>query len=152
MPKVLSRNFGEIEYVAGEQFVFPSGLPGFPSERVFVPVEVPEQLPLLYLQSAQTPDLCFVTLPVSCIIAGYLLSPNSNDLDLVGLNSYSRPGAEMLCLAILCFETDGTAAANLRAPIIINVETRMGVQAIQSRDDYPVRYRLGPDSEVTLCS
>ena len=70
MPKVLSRNFGEIEYVAGEQFVFPNGLPGFPSERVFVPVEVPEQLPLLYLQSAQTPDLCFVNLPVSCIIAG----------------------------------------------------------------------------------
>ena len=39
----------------------------------------------------------------------------------------------MLCLALLCFGEDGTAAANLRAPIIINVKNRLGVQTIQSR-------------------
>ena len=46
----------------GEQFVFPSGLPGFPCETAFLPVEVPEHLPLVYLQSMRTSDLCFVAL------------------------------------------------------------------------------------------
>ena len=63
MPTVLSRNFGTIEYAVADQFTFPDGLPGFPAEIAFLPIEIPEQLPLLYIQSLRTPDLCFIALP-----------------------------------------------------------------------------------------
>jgi flagellar assembly factor FliW len=152
MPKVLSRKFGAIDYAAGEQFVFPNGLPGFPLETAFLPIEVPEQLPLLYLQSLRTPDLCFVGVPVNCIVADYELSLNADDLACIGLSPDAQPGSEMLCLALVCFKEDGTGAANLRAPIIINVNNRIAVQMIQIEDRYPFRFPLNPEKEVTMCS
>jgi len=152
MPRVNSQNFGAIEFIQGEQFVFANGLPGFPQETEFLPVEVPEQLPLLYLQSLRTPELCFAALPVKCILSDYELSTKAEDLACIGLNACVRPGPEMLCLALLCFGPDGTAAANLRAPIIINVRTRRGAQMIQNEDRYSIRFPLRTATEVTTCS
>jgi flagellar assembly factor FliW len=152
MPIVLSRNFGAIEYAPADPFVFPDGLPGFPDETAFLPVEVPKQLPLLYLQSLLSPDICFVALPVKCIVPDYQLSPGGDELSRVGLRPDALADPEMLCLALLCFAEDGTAAANLRAPVIINVKNRRGVQMIQSEDHYPIRYPLEPSREVTMCS
>lgn len=151
MPRVLSRKFGAVEYVAGEEFVFPHGLPGFPCETAFLPVEIPEQLPLVYLQSLRTPGLCFVALPARCIVAGFELAPNTQDLDAIGLGSDARPGPEMLCLALLCFREDGTVTANLRAPLVINVKSRVGIQMIQVEDRYPIRFPLQPEKEATMC-
>ena len=47
--------------------LFPEGLPGFERERRFLPLEMPDQHPLVFLQSAATPALCFVTLPVLAV-------------------------------------------------------------------------------------
>jgi flagellar assembly factor FliW len=148
MPKVYSRDFGAIDYQSGDPFVFPGGLPGFPNETAFLPVEVPEQIPLLYLQSLATPDLCFVSLPARCIVSDYDLSPNSDDYARIGLSPDVRPGPQMLCLALVCFTEDGSAAANLRAPIIINLQNRTGIQTIQSDDRYPIRFPLRPEKEA----
>jgi flagellar assembly factor FliW len=148
MPKVLSRNFGAVEFAPGEQFVFPHGLPGFPGETAFLPVEIPDQLPLVYLQSLRTPDLCFVALPVNCLVADFQLSANAEDLSLIDLGPDAARGPQMLCLALLCFGDDGTAAANLRAPVIVNMHNRRGVQAIQNEDRYPIRFPLKAQREV----
>ncbi len=152
MPKVLSRSLGAIEFLPGEQFVFPRGLPGFPCETAFLPVEVPDQFPLVYLQSLRTPDLTFVALPAKCVVADYQLSPNAEDLACIGLSKNAQPGPDVLCLALVCFEGNGAVTANLRAPIIINVKSRTGVQAIQSEDRYPFRYPLHTEKEATVCS
>jgi len=152
MPKVLSRNFGAVEFAPDEQFVFPNGLPGFPCETAFLPVEIPEQLPLVYLQSLQTPDLCFVALPVNCLVQDYRLSANAEDLAVVDLGPNAVRSPEMLCLAFLCFGEDGTATANLRAPIIVNLQNRRGVQAIQNEDRYPIRFMIGTQEGGFGCS
>jgi flagellar assembly factor FliW len=152
MPRVFSRSFGAIDYVAGEPFSFPNGLPGFPLETAFLPIEVPEQLPLVYLQSLQTPTLCFVALPVHCIVPNYELSPNREDMARIGLGPDVRPGSDMLCLALLCFGEDGMPAANLRAPVIVNIKNRRAIQTIQSEDRYPIRFPLQTGQEVSTCS
>ena len=151
MPKVISPHFGAIQFTPGDQFVFPGGLPGFPFETAFVPIEIPEQFPLLYLQSLRTPDLCFVTLPVNSIVANYKFAPDDGDLASIGLGPYAEPGSDMLCLALLCFGEDGTATANLRAPIVVNVKDRVASQMIQSDDHYPFRFELKPAREVAVC-
>jgi flagellar assembly factor FliW len=152
MPKVLSRNFGAVEFAPEEQFVFPKGLPGFPCETAFVPVEIPEQLPLVYLQSLQTPDLCFVALPINCLVQDFRLSANAEDLAVVDLGHDVSRGSGMLCLAFLCVGEDGTATANLRAPVIVNLQNRRGVQAIQNEDRYPIRFMIGTREEGRECS
>jgi flagellar assembly factor FliW len=151
MPKVFSRHFGTLDYDSGEQFIFPNGLPGFPAQTAFLPVEVPDQLPVVYLQSLYTPELCFVSLPVRCIVADYELSPNGEDLARIGLEPNAQPGPEALCLALICFGEDGTADANLRAPLVINVKNHMGVQTLQAEDRYPIRYPLKAENEASPC-
>jgi flagellar assembly factor FliW len=152
MPQVVSRSFGFIDFTPEEQFVFPNGLPGFPGETAFLPVEVPDQLPLVYLQSLRTPDLCFVALPVHCLVADYQLSANAEDLTSIDLSPDATAGQHMLCLALLCFADDGTAAVNLRAPLIVNLRNRRGVQAIQSDDRYPIRFQLETGDGGLMCS
>ncbi len=152
MPKVPSRNFGVVEFAPGEQFIFPNGLPGFPRETDFLPVEVPDQLPLVYLQSLRTSELCFVAAPVNCLVTDYQLSANSEDLTVIDLGLDGVRGPQALCLALLCFGEDGTATANLRAPILVNLRNRRGVQAIQSEDRYPFRFPLQAREGGSMCS
>lgn len=151
MSQALTSNFGVLEFDNETPFRFPCGLPGFPEEKTFLPIEIPEQFPLLYLQSLRTPELCFVTLPVKCVVSDYELAASRDDMASIGLGPDARPGPAMLCLVVICFSEDGTAAANLRAPILINVENRVGVQAIQSDDQYPIRYPLKAEKEPARC-
>ena len=151
MPRALSRNFGAIDYNPNDPFHFSNGLPGFPEETGFLPVEAPGQFPLLYLQSLRTPDLCFVALPVGCLVANYQLSPNPDDLTLIGLEGDAQPGPDMLCLALLCFAEDGAATANLRAPLVVNVRNRRAVQMIQLEDRYPIRFQIHSGKEMRVC-
>lgn len=151
MPTALSQYFGLIDYTEGQLFKFPDGLPAFPQETRFLPIEVPDHLPLVYLQSMATPELCFIALPAKCIVKDYQVEPQPGDLARIGLteDTVSEPAA--LCLALLCFEQAG-AVANLRAPIVVNLKDRSAVQLIQSEDHYPVRFPLQQDGEVRSCS
>ena len=151
MPSAASRTFGAVDYVSGEEFIFAQGLPGFPREAAFLPIEIPEQLPLVYLQSLRTPDLCFVALPARCLVTDYVLSPNSEDLESIGLSVESQPGPEMLCLALVCFAEDGTVTANLRAPLVINIKNRHGIQIVQQEGRYPIRYPVQAETEAPMC-
>jgi len=151
MSRVASRYFGSLEYTSGETFTFPEGLPGFPSETSFLPIEIPEQFPIVYLQSLKTPELCFVSVPVNCLVAGYQLAVSAEDLALVGFGPDAAPGPGMLCLALLCFEGDGTAVANLRAPLVVNVANRRAAQMIQTEAEYPVRFALNAPQETGVC-
>ncbi len=152
MPQVLSRKFGSVEFAPGEEFNFPVGLPGFPLETVFLPVEVPDQFPLVYLQSVQNSELCFVAAPVNCLVADYQFAANQEDLSLIDLGPDGAPGPQTLCLALLSFAEDGTPSANLRAPIVVNLRNRRGVQTIRSDDLYPFRFPLQSDEGASACS
>lgn len=151
MPNALSRYFGLIEYSQGQPFIFPDGLPGFPQETRFLPIEVPDQLPLLYLQSLSTPDLCFVALPPNCLVPNYDAAAQPEDLARIGLTPDALQGPGTLCLALLSFEENGEAFANLRAPIVVNMKQRNAVQTIQTEDRYPIRFAIHRKSEASPC-
>jgi flagellar assembly factor FliW len=151
MSKVQSRYFGLLEYTERDLFVFREGLPGFPLERSFLPVEIPDQFPLVYLQSLLNPNLCFIALPAPCLVSDYRPRVNPEDLAAIGITPDSVPGPGSLVLALICFTADGSAAANLRAPLLINTQSRCGVQAIQTDETYPVRFSLSsqrPESQA----
>ena len=56
---------GEICWEAASELYFPVGLPGFEQYRRMVPLEVPSQRPLVYLQSAERGGVCFLALDPS---------------------------------------------------------------------------------------
>jgi len=148
-----SRYFGPISFDRRTLFQFSEGLPGFEAERAFAPIEIPEQRPLLYLQSVAQPDLCLITLPVRTIVAEYELSLASEYLAPLGFGSEETPriGEDLLCLAIMTVDENQNMAANLMAPIVVNIRTRRAVQAIQTDSPWSYRHPLAAGEEIRSC-
>jgi flagellar assembly factor FliW len=140
---LVSKHLGEIEWDRDSELVLPAGLPGFEDQRRMVAVEIPAQRPLVFLQSAEKPEVCFVSLPVRTIRPDYELALNEEDRTALEIGAESRPeiGADLLCLALL-FPSSGGLEANLGAPVIINLHNLRCVQS-QGSESAPCHFRLG---------
>jgi len=149
MMRCESENFGVVEYDSSAVIAFPQGLPGFESERLFIPVEREGSSPLLFLQSVITPKLCFITIPVESVDPGYELKMSDEDLNVIGVDSGQT--ASLRCLAVVCTSQD-QPTANLLGPLVINSENRQAVQAVRDDAKYSVRHPLFPQGEDTGCS
>jgi len=121
--------------------VFPDGIPAFEQEKRFLALRQPINEPLVFLQSLANPNLCFATLPVLSACPGYQLSMAPEDIRALGLEGVRQPaiGRDLLCLAILSLEENTPPTANLLAPIVVNLNTLRGRQAIQTDSSYSHR-------------
>jgi flagellar assembly factor FliW len=144
---IRSRWLGEIECDPRAEIFFPAGLPGFEQEHRMLPVEIPSQRPLVYLQSLVNPDVCFAALPVFVVNPAFQLHLSEDELFTLELPTESAPaiGADVICLALLISSGDGVRA-NLNAPIVINLHNSRGVQCLCARNA-AAHYRLGEDGQ-----
>lgn len=134
MPQISTNQFGVIDYTVDDIFEFPNGLPGFEGETRFLCIERPALRPVVFLQSVEKPELCFVTLPAQSVDPRYELAIGPEDRTVLGLaNDPAGLDQSLACLAIVCLPDDGQATANLLGPVVLSRETRKGVQAV--RDD-----------------
>jgi flagellar assembly factor FliW len=124
---------GEIEWNSGAELLFPCGLPGFETERRMIPVEIPAQRPLVYLQSLERDHICFLALPVLVIDPGFQLRLQDDEKAAILLPEDCDPviGSDVLCLGLLV-PSEHTVRVNLNAPIVINLHNLMGVQCVSS--------------------
>ncbi|MFQ5508847.1 MAG: flagellar assembly protein FliW [Leptospirillia bacterium] len=132
-------HFGDIEVDADTVITFPQGLVGMPELARFVLIE--GSGPLKWLQSLDDADATFVVIDSEEVITDYEISPTTDDLNVV----VSAPEAELPLVAMLIVtipEDDlSKATTNLMAPLIVNVDRKVGVQAVLP-DGYPVRHPL----------
>ncbi len=154
MPTFLSRHFGPVEYQDDAVFEFPGGLPGLEQEKRFLAVEHAASKPIVFLQSLSRPELCFITLPVLAAKPDYELAVSPEDLRALGLAEYRQPsiGAEVICLAIVSVSENGPPTANLLAPVVINIHSRRGLQAIQDSSFYSHQHPLMAAQPEEACS
>jgi flagellar assembly factor FliW len=104
---------------------------------------VPHSEPLVFLQSLEDPGLCFITLPVGAVDPRYRLDMTGEDLALLELPAERRPriGDEVLCLAVIALRETGPAA-NLLAPIVVNLGNRKAVQEVAPESSCSHRHAL----------
>jgi flagellar assembly factor FliW len=152
MPVIETKNFGKISYEPESELLFPIGLPAFESCRRFVAVAFAESEPLIYLQSLDNPDLCFITMPILAVDPHYSLKMSGEDLAQLGLPPSLQPviGENVLCAAVLSVQESGPTA-NLLAPIVVNLHNRRAVQAVAPESDYSHQFALMPE-EASVCS
>jgi flagellar assembly factor FliW len=139
-----TRYFGPVEYKEESVMVFPDGIPAFEHEKRFLAMRQPISEPLVFLQSVANPSVCFATLPAAAACPGYKLRMAPEDLRALGLEKSRQPaiGSDVLCLAILSLEEHAPPTVNLLAPIVINLNTLRGRQAIQTDSPYSHREAL----------
>lgn len=149
MPEFDTNHFGRVSYQEDACFSFPSGLPGFERACSFLPLSFADTRPLVFLQSLDDPGLCFITIPVLVADPAYRLEVSKEDLALLGLPHSTPPriGEDVLCLAVLSLREEGPTA-NLLAPIVVNLRSRRGVQAIAPSGGYSHQHPLAPEERA----
>jgi flagellar assembly factor FliW len=123
---------------------FAEGIPGFERERRLVPIEIPAQRPLVYLQSAENPDVCFLSLPAAAVTSRFQLELGPDDYPALGLDPGADPipGQDVLCLALLGPAAGAEIQTNLAAPVVISLACQRGHQLTPAGE--PEIWRLGP--------
>lgn len=146
MPICNTRHFGRKSYEENAVLRMARGPIGFEDESAFVLIQIPEQFPLVYLQSTRTPGLCFLALPVLTINREYRVLLTAEDATLIGVTREPRIGEEVLCLALITTAESG-ASANLLAPVVVNLRSQQALQCINGAGSYAVRHFLCPEAE-----
>ena len=152
MPVLQTKNFGAIRYETDAALDFPRGLPGFEERRQFVALHFQDTDPLVFLQSLDDPNLCFLTMPVRAVEPAYRLHMEPEDAALIGLPP-GRPkiGRDALCLTVLSLREEGPTA-NLLAPIVVNLSTGKSVQAVSAQSGYSHQQPLLAEQAAPSCS
>jgi flagellar assembly factor FliW len=136
IPHAAAAAAGAVPAPAERQIIrFPSGIPGFERCRSFV-VLAADTAPLQWLQSVEGPPASFLVLDPRLVLPAFARTLSSTDLDRLGAES----DANLLWLAIVILEQDGGVSVNLRAPIVINPESMLGIQMVPQDDALPLRF------------
>ncbi len=134
--RVVSPWLGPLQWESSCELHFPAGLPGFEHHHRMVPIEIPSQRPLIYLQSADNGEVCFLALPVLTVQPDFRLRLSEDDVSALELEGYLTEtpvdpalGADVLCLALL-MPSGRTVQTNLDAPVVINLHNGRGIQVV----------------------
>ena len=112
---------------------FPRGLAGFENERDFILLQIRPDAPLLILQSVTTPVVgLLVADPYSFFDKSY--APQVSDAEKQLLSIESLEQAALLVTVSIPAGAPEKAVLNLTGPIVINFESRVGLQIPQCAD------------------
>lgn len=122
-----SPKLGDVPYQPDDVLRFPDGLPGFERLREFLLVTREECAPFVFLASLEEPAVALPMLPWSLLSA--------------------EPVGDGDAVAAWAVVSIGHGAqhviANLRAPIVIDLDARAGRQVILADEDLPVAAPVG---------
>ena len=141
---VVETRFGAYEFTPAQTVVMPHGLIGFADHQVFglanLPAPVPEAFKLL--QSLGEPPISFVVMPLSSDEAPI----EAADLDQAcAATGFVRDQIHVMFLCTIRPKDDGEGIdmwANIRAPILFDLEARRARQYVLPNGRYSMRQPL----------
>lgn len=139
--KAATRLFGEIEIDESKIITFEDGIIGFPDMKKFTLIfdEEKEGRPSIsWLQSMDEPEIAFPVMDPLFVCETY--NPSVEEELLKNLGTIKEDNLYAL-VTVTVPQNIKELAVNLKAPIVINTDTRKASQIIVE-DDLPVRYRI----------
>jgi len=139
MPKFQTLRFGELAYATEDIIHLPEGLVGMPELRQWLILDMGDDLPMKWFQSLDRGDFGF---PVS----QPAFFADTYDIDLPESSYPVLQGREGEWLAVLIITTihpgGQRITGNLLAPLVINVDTRQGLQMVLSDMELSVQQEM----------
>ena len=139
---IKTRYFGEIDVDNTKIITFEDGLIGFENLKQFTLIynnESESSGTITWLQSLDEPLVAFPALSPFYVMTDYNPIVEDEVLDSLGQLTEENT-AIFLTLTVPSDITKMTT--NLKAPIIINVDTKKGCQVIAENPDYVVKYNI----------
>jgi len=129
--------FGMVQIEMRDIVLFPSGLIGYEDSRHWVVLGDAENDAVAWLQCVAGPDLAMPVVSPRRFVPEYQLRVGQSQLEPLQLSEVD----EAFVLSIMSKSEDGNLTLNLKAPIIVNLDRRLGRQVITT-DDQPIQHYL----------
>ncbi|MBI4403472.1 MAG: flagellar assembly protein FliW [Deltaproteobacteria bacterium] len=139
---VETTRFGSIQVEDNDIVNFPEGMLGFSKIHQYVLVERVDDSLFLWLQALKKPSVAFPLLEPQIFELNYKVELMDEDRRLLKLNTLNCAKV----FAIITIPSDPMKmTANLKAPIVVNLKTRLAKQVILHNIDYPIRKGIFSD-------
>lgn len=138
--KIKTTRFGDVEVSENLAFELKSPILGYPDELKFVLIEHKEDSSFKWFQSVESPELAFpVTIPGEWGIDYVYELPEATQEELE-----IECAEDILTLNIVLIPSENPreSTINLLAPLIFNVNTQKGSQAILTGSNFKVNHPL----------
>lgn len=136
--QIETSRFGPVQIEADDILLFPHGLIGFEDCRHWVLLGDAENEALGWLQSVPKAEVALPVLSPRRFVPGYQVRVVRGQLAPLELAQFDQ--AFLLCVVS---REDSELTVNLKAPIIVNLDRRLGRQVITS-DEQPVALAIAP--------
>jgi flagellar assembly factor FliW len=134
--QIQTTRFGCLEVEADAILTFPTGLLGLENCRHWVLLADSHNEALGWLQSTSRPDIALAVVSPRRFVPYYQLRVARSELAPLALRDVKE--AEVLAIV---GRNEQSMTLNLKAPLVINLEQRVGRQVVSSGDQ-PVQYSL----------
>ncbi len=137
--EIQSTRFGTVEIADDDVIRFAEGLPGFQECHAWVLLADGRNATLAWLQSVDHAEVAFAVVSPSRYVAGYRLHVARRELEPLEIKDLHA--ARVL---VILGKSGRSLTLNLKAPLVINLDRRLGRQVI-ANGDLPVQHEvLGP--------
>jgi flagellar assembly factor FliW len=124
--KVNTKAYGLIDVDERQTISFPQGLLGFEGLKDYVLLDADRQ-PFYWLQSVDVEQAAFILVNPFIFRPDYEANIDDEELSRIGISNQEKA----LVFAIVTIPSDGgPMTANLQGPLVINRNTRRGLQAV----------------------
>ena len=140
--KIVTRFFGEIEIDDQKILSFEEGLIGFENLKKFTLIynsEGENSKSIIWLQSLDEPMVAIPIINPFYVMTDY--NPIINDEVLDSLGQLNEDNTALF-LTLTVPSDISQMTTNLKAPIIVNAETKKGCQVIAENPEYVIKYNI----------
>ncbi len=134
--RINTQRFGTLQLNTNQLFLFPQGLIGMETLRQWALLPDLDNPWIAWLQSASRGDRAIALVSPRAFFDDYRVHVSRRDLATL----HMRPGAEIYVMTTVSGHV-GKLTTNLRSPVLLNLNRRLGCQVITS-DDQPIQQEL----------
>ncbi|HQJ37856.1 MAG TPA: flagellar assembly protein FliW, partial [Bacillota bacterium] len=115
---VKTKFFGELEISDKDVLIFDEGLPGFQDMHRYAVINDGDNPYISYLQSLEKSNICFIMIPPVFALKDYDIEISDSTVKKLGIE---KPEDVKLYAILTIPGSFKDATANLKAPIVVNV-------------------------------
>ncbi|TWU36615.1 Flagellar assembly factor FliW [Novipirellula aureliae] len=144
--KIDTNRFGQLNLHCDELFLFPQGLIGMESLRQWALIPDSQTPTVAWLQSVTAGNRAIPLISPRAFFEDYRINIGRRDLGSLQL----RTGCELYVMTTLSGHSE-KLTTNLRAPVLLNLDRRLGCQVIAD-NEWPIQQPMPLSTQASLSS
>lgn len=137
--KIETKYHGTVEYEEKDIIFFKNGLPGFEELHKFIIFPLEDNPYFKILQAIKVPEIGLVTVNPFDFVKEYEISLSE---ELQQALQVEKPEEVLILNTVTLNSEVSKITTNLKAPIVININKRLGEQIILDNEKYSIKHPL----------